>query len=302
VKLSDGHINRFRPDFITRNISSPHQRIIDLLNQHNIEFQTNTKNIIPPLELDIYIPSKNLAIEVNGIYWHSELAGGKDRHYHLNKTQRCEEQGIQLLQFWDVEIEKKWSIIESMIRYRLQNNTIQRIAARKCSVVDLEDTRSFLNDNHLQGYCQGSIKRGLIYDGNLIACLVASKPRYSTQSGLEIIRFCTQQNIQIQGEFSKPTHTLVDDHPSLISYADRRYSQGVVYDSSGWLLTRQSEPSYYYTRDYVSLNHRSSFQKHKLPKLLETFNPSLTEWENMKMNGYDRVWDCGTNVFTLNHE
>jgi len=32
---------------------------------------------------------------------------------------------------------------------------------------------------------------------------------------------------------------------------------------------------------------------------LETFNPDLTEWENMKVNGFDRIWDCGNLVFKM---
>ena len=36
-----------------------------------------------------------------------------------------------------------------------------------------------------------------------------------------------------------------------------------------------------------------SFQKHKLNKILNKFESNLTEWKNMQLNGYDRIWDCG---------
>ena len=39
------------------------------------------------------------------------------------------------------------------------------------------------------------------------------------------------------------------------------------------------------------------YQKHKLPKLLEAFDANLTEWQNMQNNGYDRIWDCGNDVW-----
>ena len=42
---------------------------------------------------------------------------------------------------------------------------------------------------------------------------------------------------------------------------------------------------------------RYKFQKHKLKHILNVFDESLTEWENMINNGYDRVWDCGNRVF-----
>lgn len=45
----------------------------EILERHNIKFITNSKSIINPLELDIYIPDVKIAIECNGIYWHSSL-------------------------------------------------------------------------------------------------------------------------------------------------------------------------------------------------------------------------------------
>jgi hypothetical protein len=61
----------------------------------DIEIHENTRKIIPPQELDIYIPQLNLAIEYNGDYWHSEERIGKD--YHENKTLKCKELGIELI-------------------------------------------------------------------------------------------------------------------------------------------------------------------------------------------------------------
>ncbi len=43
---------------------------------------------------------------------------------------------------------------------------------------------------------------------------------------------------------------------------------------------------------------RLQFQKHKLKNILENFDPNLTEWENMQLNGFDRIWDCGNLVFS----
>jgi hypothetical protein len=34
------------------------------------------------------------------------------------------------------------------------------------------------------------------------------------------------------------------------------------------------------------------FQKHKLKEKLKIYNENLTEWENMQLNGYNRIWDC----------
>ena len=39
------------------------------------------------------------------------------------------------------------------------------------------------------------------------------------------------------------------------------------------------------------------YQKHKLQNILENFDKDLTEWHNMKNHGYDRIWDCGNDVW-----
>ena len=293
---------RFRPDLIGKGtvISSPHQRVIDLLILHNIEFDVNTRSIISPMELDIYIPSKQLAIEVNGIYWHSELSGGKDRNYHLNKTIACEKKGIRLLQFWDIEIENKWDIVSSMILNRL-GLISNSIFARKCSFiseVNTEDEIEFFEKNHIQGYVQSSICIGLFYNNSFVSMMSFRTPRYNNKFSYELLRYANKIDTSIVGGASK----LFSKRPegSIISYADRRFSIGSIYKTLGMAKSVSSSPSYHYTQDYITQSHRSKYRKKQLPKRLNNFNPDLTEWENMKVNGFDRIWDCGTYVFITN--
>lgn len=278
--------------------SNQESKIRNLLEKHQIEYQTNTRSVISPKELDIFIPSHNLAIEVNGIYWHSEL-NGKDKNYHLSKTEDCEKQNIQLLQFWDIEVDQKWEIIASMILNRLNHSSI-KIGARQCKIVQVSKTyeKDFLNKNHLQGYISSTVCLGLEHKNELVSIMSFGKPRFNKKVDWELLRFCNNLNTQVIGGASK----LFSKRPNgtIVSYADRRYSCGNVYDSLGFQKVKIANPSYWYTNDCQHLQNRMKYQKHKLPKLLETFNSELTEWENMQLNGYDRVWDCGTMVFHLN--
>ena len=73
----------------------------DFIKNVNIDFIENSREIITPLELDIFIPSHNIAIEYNGLYWHSELH--KTNDYHLTKTKECENKGIQLIHIFEDE-------------------------------------------------------------------------------------------------------------------------------------------------------------------------------------------------------
>ena len=46
-----------------------------------------------------------------------------------------------------------------------------------------------------------------------------------------------------------------------------------------------------------SIENRMAYQKHKLKDKLEVFDPELTEWENMQLNNFDRIFDVGTKTY-----
>ena len=105
-------------------------------------------------EIDIFIPSKNIGIEFNGLYWHTEEKVGQN--YHLDKTNLCEENGIQLLHIFEDEWNdsNKQEIWKSIILNKLWLTPI-KIPARKCRIVELVSSKAtkFNNENHLHGSC-----------------------------------------------------------------------------------------------------------------------------------------------------
>lgn len=72
----------------------------------NQEIKRNDRTCISPYEVDFYIPSKKLAIEFNGAYWHSEKMG-KSSKYHLDKFRKAKEKGIDLIHIWEWEYRGK---------------------------------------------------------------------------------------------------------------------------------------------------------------------------------------------------
>jgi hypothetical protein len=48
-----------------------------------VDIKRNDKTVLNTLELDIYISDKKIAFECNGLYWHGEINGGKNKKYHL---------------------------------------------------------------------------------------------------------------------------------------------------------------------------------------------------------------------------
>jgi len=265
----------------------------------------NIKSIIPPWELDIYIPAKKLAIEYDGLYWHSESIGGKDKNYHLNKTLECEKQGIKLIHIFEDEWLNKQNIVQSRLKHALGLNTNSRIYARKCEVkkVDIKTTSAFLNDNHIQSADKASIRLGLFSENKLVSVMTFGKLRLAlgqkniVSGEYEMLRFCSLLDTSVIGGASKLLDYFVKTYnpTKIISYADRRYSNNTAfYSKIGFKFVSNTLPNYWYVAyGETYKQHRFNFRKDQLSKKLAYFDASLTEWQNMQLNGYDRIWDCG---------
>lgn len=271
----------------------------EFLKDNCIDFITNDRTIISPKELDIYIPEHKIAIEFNGIYWHTEKYG-KDRKYHLNKTIECENKNIQLIHIFEDEWTEKKEIVKSIILSKL-GKLPNRLYARKCEIklLDSKICNNFLNDNHLQGSCNSSIKLGLFYNNELVSCMTFGKRKITGKSTFELLRFCNKLNYFIIGGASKLFKYFLNNYNTncITTYADRRYSNSNFYEQLGFEFSHNSNPSYWYFKE--KREHRSKYMKHKLSKLLDDFDPNKTEYQNMLVNGYTKIWDCGCKVYKI---
>lgn len=264
------------------------------------EVESNTKRVITPYEIDIYVPNRNIAIEFNGIFWHGEVNGRKPKQYHANKTQMCADKGIRLLHIFEHEWANSQSIVESKLRV-VFGCVSEKFHARTCEVVPLswQDAAPLLDKWHMQGAGPRGECVGLLHCGTVVSVLTFGKDRFSGESRFEIYRYASAPNTVVVGGFSRLMKRMVQTSGAIevISYADLRWStvDGSVYQRSGFVYTGSTEPNYYYfqPRYPTKLYSRIKFQKHKLPGLLENFDPSKTEWENMQDHGFDRIWDCG---------
>lgn len=270
-----------------------------------VEIIRNDRSVLSPKELDIYIPRYNLAFEYCGTFWHSEH-NGKHSSYHKQKTDECARRGIRLVQVWSNEWTNKQDLVKSRIRNILRKNS-SVIHARKCTIREIEThlADAFFDANHLQGRCSASINYGLFYDDvQLVSVMSFSRDRFSKSDRYELIRFASLRDTNVVGGASRLFKTFIMNFPSaeVVSYSDRRWNTGKVYEQLGFVLSHTSAPNYFYfdvLGDTNKLYSRHTFQKHKLADKLEIFDPTLTEWENMKLNGYDRIWDCGNDVYVF---
>jgi len=284
--------------------SSYEKEIIETINSNDIK--TNYRKIISPYELDIFIPDCNLAIEFNGMFWHSfdKKETVKEKNKHLLKTEKCEAKNIQLLHIFENEWLNpiKQDIWKSIINSKLGKN--EKIHARKCEIKILnnQESREFLDNNHLQGFVGSKVKLGLFFQNRLVSFISFSKPRFDKKYEWELTRFCNEKYFNVVGGVSKLFKYFVRNYnpKSIVSYADRRYSNGKMYEKLKFEFIQNSNPGYFYFKNKRFIYSRTKFQKHKLSKVLDFFDPSLTEYQNMYNNGYRRIWDCGNMIFSWN--
>lgn len=304
IHLCNGKLKNINSIELCKNCkptSKPEKELSDFVSALILdEIKTNDRQTIKPLELDIYIPEKQLAIEFDGLYWHSDRTDS-DKNYHLRKTEFCEEQDIHLIHIFDNEWLYKQDIVKSRIK-NLLGIYDKTVGARHCTVivVDNKTSKQFLDENHIQGQAASKVNLGLYFENELVSLMTFSKPRFSKQYDWELVRFCNKLGYHIPGAAGKLLSYFEKSYSpkSLVSYADRRwsYSKKNVYQALDFSLSHSSAPNYWYWKGN-EFSSRIKYQKHKLAGLLETFDPELSEIQNMIANGYNRVFDCGNLVY-----
>lgn len=283
--------------------SKGEKEIIKFLEDLNIKVKPQHRKL--GIELDIYISDFKVAVEFNGLYWHSEYHGGKDSKYHLNKTKVCERNGVKLIHIFEDE----WNFKKDIVKSRLLNiftKTSSKIYARKCEVKEVspKDKNIFLQENHIQGKDVCKVKLGLYHKGELVSIMTFSDLRKSLgrskeKDSFELSRFCSLKNTSVIGGASKLLKYFERNYKpaKVLTYSDRRWTSTLgdtLYDSLGFTNTGVSRPSYWYMKRHVERIHRYVYAKHKILENFENSDPNLTEWENMRNLGFDRIWDCGT--------
>ena len=254
----------------------------------------NDRSILNGKEIDIYLPEMNLAIEFNGLYWHSEVY--KDKMYHQEKTILCENKGIQLIHIWEDDWLDKKDIVKDIIQSKLGMN--DKIPARKCTIkeVSSKESKEFLEKYHIQGNVNASIRIGLYYDDSLVEIATFGKLRNILHSNgqenqYELYRLCSKSGYTVVGGVSKLlTYFIRKYQPKqIVSYANLDISNGNVYNSFFKKISITS-PGYYWAKDGYKY-HRSNFTKHIVVK--NGYDKNKTEEEIMHELGYYKVYDSG---------
>lgn len=209
-----------------------------------VEYTKNNRSIIAPLELDFYIPSKQLAIELNGLYWHSELGGGKNKYYHFDKWRRCIKTGINLLQFSSYDIVFKPLIVESTILKYLSG----QIFDSRGLFIEKSDDNKFLTTQHIQGFIESNYTLAAYFNGRIVGISAWN----INKTKAELVRFASDFNYH--GLLWRMVNRFINDNKfvsEIISYSNNDYGYNFELLNCGFSLVGFTPSRFRYTSDYL---------------------------------------------------
>lgn len=258
---------------------------------------SDDRTVLYPQELDIFIPSFNVGIECDGLFWHSESAGGKNKLYHLNKTKKCMTKGVRLIHIFENVWRDKRPIVESAIS-SMFGKLNRQIFARQCKVEYVESKifSKFLEDNHLQGNDKSKIKIGLYVGEELVSVMSFCNSRFDKNYQYELSRFCSKLNTSVVGGASKLFSFFRKTYnpKSVISYCDRRFFGGEVYSKMGFTFIGHTPPSQnIVVNNYKDTITRMGLTKTRMKRLFDSYDETKSLKDNILNFGFDRIWDCG---------
>jgi len=269
--------------------SNQEKELAEFLSKY-VQIETNNRSIISPKELDIFIPNHSLAIEYNGLYWHSEVY--KDNKYHLNKKLQAEDKGVDLIHIFEDEWVNNIDIVKSRLLMRL-GKIENKIYARKCIIkeIDASTANTFIKQNHIQGVGRSNVRVGLYYNSQLVSVMTFLNGDISKGiKGWELNRFCSLINTQVTGAAGRLFKWFINnyDPETVISFSDRRWeTSSSVYSKIGFKYASTSVPNYW----YFCNNENQRYHRYSLRKPTGSI---LSERELRESQGYLRIYDCGS--------
>ena len=293
--------------------SSPELEIKSIINaMYNGKCIENSRSVIPPLELDLYYPEKNVAIEFNGNYWHDENHKPKD--YHFNKFKLCKDKNIRLISIYESDWYNKRDNIISLLKNIFIDSKI--IYARNCTIskLDYKTKSDFINEYHFYGDSnQGAISYGLYYNDELVSVMSFGKLRgqnklHNNKDHYELVRFVTKNNVRVTGGASKLFKKFISEYNPvyIICYSDNDFFTGETYNKLGFKLKSLGESiDYQWVKGTKALSRYECMANKLLEKYPKYRNINIVgSVENYIMHdlGYSKLYRCGNSIWEYKQE
>ena len=240
-------------------------------------------------------------IDYHGMYYQGDKVK-MNRRVHVEKLEKLEGTGIRYIQIFEDE----WQLQKDKVKTRLahilkKSRDVNYARKLQLSVIPWAQAETFYEAQHLQGAGTKTSENFALLDGeDVVACMSFAKPRFDKDSDKELLRFASKGSVV--GGFSRLLKAFKVANPecsSLISYADRRWSEGAVYEQEGFAFKGNTEPNYAWYKNLKKVS-RYDAQRHRLETLFDkVYDPQLTESDIMRSEGYWKVYDAGNSRWVL---
>jgi hypothetical protein len=253
--------------------------------------------LINPKEIDILIPSRKLAIEFNGLFYHSERCIS-DPHYHTNKSRLTASKGYRLLHVFEDEWRDKREIVKSALCHSL-GVTANKINARDCVVREMTsaEAKVFHDATHIDGGLASRHAWGLFLNNAPVACMSVRRP-WSKSHGdgvIEIARFSSQLDTSVRGGLQKllsavSTWAKQQGFNKMLSYVDTRFGQGHSYEAAGFKHVGDTDERFWWT---------DNFKRYNRFKYKADASRGMSENQVAEESGVSRIYGCPNRILIL---
>lgn len=164
------HLYNCEDILIPNKVSSYEYELRDILANNNIKFETSNKSKLGNRqELDLYLPDNNIAIEINGNYYHSDFFRPID--YHYKKSILAESKGIFIYHLYEYELFLKHQIVINQILKLCNYNKLNQVTKFIMKAIPISLAKDFIknNDNLIIDFN----KAYGIYDNNNLIHVIA---------------------------------------------------------------------------------------------------------------------------------
>lgn len=291
--------------------SKREDELFELVRAIRPDAEQSNRKLIAPKELDIVVPSLKLAIEFNGVYWHSDRRTAIDAAHF--KHAACAAQGWRLLSIACEDWKTRRAQFERLVRHALGANDLPRVHARACEVRNVPNAEAvaYLDAHHPQQPGAIYAQRFGLYHPvqGLVALMtfgrdVYSRNRETTDAPVwDLSRFAT--SAQVRGGASKlfAAARRALGFTEVISYSANDWFGGGLYAQLGFEQAALVPPDYRVYHHALGFRPKSAWARKHIPARLAQigrtdvgFDPATdtrTEWTiEDEVNAF-RVWDSG---------
>lgn len=250
----------------------------------------SNRSVIPPRELDVWVPSKKIAFEYHGAHWHSlARRSWNQRLKDHEKMLLLQELGVRLVQVYDYEWRERRTPMEGLIRQILGVPDSRRRIRPTFSISSFSCVSAFLKEYHYLGERQASGSLYII--ANFGKKIVGAWVFVVEQKTLHWKRACWHPNYKAWCPHEKALKmAIAETKPNkVISFSDNRLHMGDLYRVLGFSLEKEIDPDYVYTNG-TKIRHKFNF---RVPA-------GIDEIRQAAANNWYRLYDSGKKRWVLN--